>query len=167
MFNSLHNNSLAFQCVQPSEWRCAASMWVTGSIPESIIGIFHWHNPSGRTMTLGLTQPLTEMSTSNIYCGKGVWQPHHFHVLIVLKSGNLNLLEPLGPLQAGGGIALHFIFLQPTKHIQTVPFQSPNLMQVTCSCRWGDSHTADISKYCVLGHRVVAKICLFMLWVFS
>jgi len=26
----------------------------------------YWHNPSGRTMTLGLTQPLTEMSTRNI-----------------------------------------------------------------------------------------------------
>jgi hypothetical protein len=24
--------------------------------------IFHWHNPSGRTMALGLTQPLTEIS---------------------------------------------------------------------------------------------------------
>jgi hypothetical protein len=30
---------------------------------------FHWHNPSGRTMALGLTQPLTEMSTSNIPLG--------------------------------------------------------------------------------------------------
>ena len=27
------------------------------------IGIVHWHNPSGHTMVLGLTQPLTEMST--------------------------------------------------------------------------------------------------------
>ena len=26
----------------------------------------HWNNPSGRTMTLGSTQPLTEMSTRNI-----------------------------------------------------------------------------------------------------
>jgi len=40
-----------------------------GSIPNIVIGIFHWRNPSGRTMTLGLTQPLTEMSTRNIYCG--------------------------------------------------------------------------------------------------
>ena len=32
---------------------------------ESLI-IFHWHNPSGRTMALGSTQPLTEMSTRNI-----------------------------------------------------------------------------------------------------
>jgi hypothetical protein len=34
------------------------------------------------------------------------WQPCHLHVLIVMKSGSLNLLEPLGPLQACNGIAL-------------------------------------------------------------
>jgi hypothetical protein len=33
---------------------------------QSVIGIFHWHNTSCRTMALGLTQPLTEISTSNI-----------------------------------------------------------------------------------------------------
>jgi len=39
---------------------------VVGSIPDGVIGVFHWRNPSGHTMALGLTQPLTEMSTSNI-----------------------------------------------------------------------------------------------------
>ena len=34
------------------------------------------------------------------------WQPYHLHVTIVLKSGSLNLLEPLGPVQACNGIAL-------------------------------------------------------------
>ena len=38
----------------------------TGSIPDGVIGIFHWHKPSDRTMALGSTQPLTEMSTSSI-----------------------------------------------------------------------------------------------------
>jgi len=42
---------------------------VAGSIPDDVIGIFHWHNPSGRTMALGYTQPLTEMSTMNIFWG--------------------------------------------------------------------------------------------------
>ena len=42
---------------------------VAGSIPDGAIGIFHWHNPSGRTMALGSTQPLTEMSTRNISWG--------------------------------------------------------------------------------------------------
>ena len=48
---------------------CATIRKVAGSIPVAIIGIFHWHNPSGRIMALGLTQPLTEMSTRNIPCG--------------------------------------------------------------------------------------------------
>jgi hypothetical protein len=36
---------------------------------RSRFGIFHRHNPSGRTMALGSTQPLTEMSTRNISWG--------------------------------------------------------------------------------------------------
>jgi hypothetical protein len=34
------------------------------------------------------------------------WQPHHYHVPIVLKSGSLNLMEPYGPVQACNGIAV-------------------------------------------------------------
>ena len=45
---------------------CATNRKVAGSIPDGVIGIFHWYNLSGRTMALGLTQPLTEMSTRNI-----------------------------------------------------------------------------------------------------
>jgi len=37
--------------------------------PMVSLEIFNWHNPSGRTMALGLTQPLTEMSTRNISSG--------------------------------------------------------------------------------------------------
>ena len=43
-----------------TRWRswlrhCATSRKVAGSIPDNVIGIFHWHNPSGRTMALGST----------------------------------------------------------------------------------------------------------------
>jgi hypothetical protein len=48
---------------------CTTSRKVAGSIPDGVTGIFHWHNPSGRTMALGLTQSLTEMSTRNIFWG--------------------------------------------------------------------------------------------------
>jgi hypothetical protein len=37
-----------------------------GSIPDGVIGIFHWHNPSGRTVAVGSTQPLTEMSPGTL-----------------------------------------------------------------------------------------------------
>ena len=47
---------------------CATNRKVTGSIPDGVIGILHWH-PSDRTVALGSTQPLTEMSTRNISWG--------------------------------------------------------------------------------------------------
>jgi hypothetical protein len=40
---------------------------VVGSISDGVIGIFPWHNRFGRTVALGSTQPLTEMSSR----GKG------------------------------------------------------------------------------------------------
>ena len=48
---------------------CAANRKVAGSIPNSVTGIFHWHNPSDHTMDLGSTQPLTEMNTRRISWG--------------------------------------------------------------------------------------------------
>jgi hypothetical protein len=62
-------------------------------------------------MAVGLTQPLTEMSTRNIsWGGKGGWcvglTIYHLHVPIVLKYEGLNLLERYGPIQACNGIAL-------------------------------------------------------------
>ena len=35
--------------------RCATNRKVAGSIPDGVIGIFHWHNTSDRTMALGST----------------------------------------------------------------------------------------------------------------
>ena len=99
-----------------SRWRswlrhCAKSRKVAGSIPDGVTGIFHSHNISGRTVVLGLTQPLTEMSTRNISCGvkpAGAygWQHYYLPVPIALKTGSFNLLEPSGPVQACNGIAL-------------------------------------------------------------
>ena len=63
-------------------------------------------------MALGLTQPLTEMSTGNISwvvkaAGAYGW-PYHLHLPTALKSGSLKLLESSGPVQACNVIALPF-----------------------------------------------------------
>jgi hypothetical protein len=43
-----------------------------GSIPDEVIGFFfNSPNPSSRTMALGSTQPLTEMSTRKLPGSKG------------------------------------------------------------------------------------------------
>jgi hypothetical protein len=50
-----------------TRWRswlrhCVTSRKVAVSFSDNIIRIFHWHNLSGRSMTMGSTQPLTEIS---------------------------------------------------------------------------------------------------------
>ena len=63
-------------------------------------------------MALGLTQPLTEMSTRSISWGVGGKDGRCVRLTlppscaVVMKSGNLNFLEPSGPLQACNGTAL-------------------------------------------------------------
>ena len=61
-------------------------------------------------MALGSTQPLTEMCTSCISWGKGGRYVRLTTLppscAVVMKSGNLNFLEPSGPLQACNGSAL-------------------------------------------------------------
>jgi len=104
-----------------TRWRswlrhCATSRKVADSIPHGVTGIFHWHNLSGRTMALGLTHPLTEMSTRNISWGVKDGRcvgltTYHFHVPTVLKSWGFNLLEPSRPVQACNGMALPLRFV--------------------------------------------------------
>jgi hypothetical protein len=62
-----------FYKVTVAQWLrlCATSRKVAGSISDGITGIFNRNNPSGCTLALGLTQPLTEMSTRNISLGVG------------------------------------------------------------------------------------------------
>jgi hypothetical protein len=62
---------------------CDTNRKVAGLIPDDVSGFFHWHDPVGRAMALGFTQPLTEMSTTNISCGVNAagaygWQPTTF-----------------------------------------------------------------------------------------
>jgi hypothetical protein len=56
-----------------AQWlrHCATNRKVAGSIPDGVFGIFHLHNPSGRTMALGSTQPLTEKVPGTFPGGKG------------------------------------------------------------------------------------------------
>jgi len=48
---------------------CLLHFLVAGSIPDGVIGIFHLHNLSDRTMVLGSTEPLAKMSSTSISWG--------------------------------------------------------------------------------------------------
>jgi len=58
-----------FPFFEGTRWRIWLKYCATNRNVAVSIGIFHWHNPSGRTMDLGLTQPLVEMSTRIISYG--------------------------------------------------------------------------------------------------
>jgi hypothetical protein len=75
----------------------ATSQKIMGSIPDKVIGIFNWPNPSSHTTGLGLTQPLSEMSIRNLLGRKerpaceadnltAIWANH-------LKDGSLNVSQ--------------------------------------------------------------------------
>jgi len=82
---------------------CATNRKVTCSIPAGVSGFFIDIKFFDRTMVLGSTKPLTEMSTRSISVRLTTLPPS---CAIVIKSGNLHFLEPSGPVQASNGSAL-------------------------------------------------------------
>ena len=81
--------------------------------PILSLEIFHWHNPSGRTVALGVDSVSNRNEYQDYFMGVKAagmygWQPYHLRVPNVLKSGILNLLETSGPLQPCNGVALPF-----------------------------------------------------------
>ena len=93
-------------------WWPATTQQFVGSIPDGIIGIFRWQNPSGRTMSLGSTQPPTQMSTRNISLGGKGGRYVGMTTLPPLCADCLEIWEPqtAGALGACTGIALPLPF---------------------------------------------------------
>jgi len=67
----------------------AASRKGAGSIPDGVIWIFHWHNPSGRTVALGSTQSLTGMNSSNFLGRWPVFKADNLTTFMCRLSWNL------------------------------------------------------------------------------
>jgi len=103
---------------------CATNQKVAVSIPDGVIGILHWHNPSDRTMGLESTQPITEMSTRDFFLGVG-GKDGRCVGLTTLPPSCANCPEiwepqPPGILRACPGIAIPFNVFWPIflhKHV--------------------------------------------------
>lgn len=93
---------------------CATSQKVVSSISGGVNGIFLSRIPSGRTISLGSTQLLAEMSIRNLFRVKGsqciglVTLPTL--CAETLESRSLNFLVPSGPVQSCTRIDLPSLF---------------------------------------------------------
>ena len=107
---------------------CTTNRKVAGSIPDGVIGNFLWRNPSDRTMVLGSTrQKWVPGEFPGGKCGRCVrlttLPPS---CAVVMKSGNLNFLEPSGPLRACNGTDLP-ILVNPCEFFHSQVMISCNL----------------------------------------
>jgi len=95
----LNRNTVGTSQLRSTRWRSwlgqsATRRKVAGSIPDAIVGIFHWYNPFGCTMALGLTPSLTEMSTRNISWGI---MADNLTTFVCRLSWNLGASTPWNP----------------------------------------------------------------------
>jgi len=94
---------------------------VAVSVPDGIIGIFHWHNSSGRTMALGSTQTLTGViilgCQGGRYVGLTTWPPSFADCLEILRVWtSWNLKGLFRPVQIAYGL-LHTVRLSCARKI--------------------------------------------------
>jgi hypothetical protein len=102
------NKSLSIQW--DTRWR----IWLMHfSTRRKVAGSICWLNPSSRTVALGSTLPLKEMSSMVIFHGRGGGGGGLCVGLIttlVSYANCLEILEPSGPVQALTSIALNFFY---------------------------------------------------------
>jgi hypothetical protein len=91
---------------------CATHRKVTGSIPDGVIGIFHWHKSFRSQYGPGVASASNRNEYQENFPGGKCDRCVRLTTLppscaVVKKSGNLNFLEPSGPHQTCTKVVWH------------------------------------------------------------
>jgi hypothetical protein len=85
--------------------------WSRFRFPMVSVGIVRWRNPSGSTVDLGLTQPLTEMSTRNISWGVKVAGANNLTTFRCRLSSNVGISTSWNPQGLSRPVmGLHYLY---------------------------------------------------------
>jgi hypothetical protein len=165
-----HLVSLVYWGTVVAQWLrySAANQKVAGSNPGGVMEFFIDINPSDRTMALGSTQPLTEMSTP-VFPGGKCGRCVRLTTLppscaVVTKSGNLIFLEPCGPPQACNGTALPFISLVYTYNSWWCVYAVPSSAQFDLRRAFKNATSASIGDclYITYGDALFERLSDYM-----
>ena len=127
---------------------------VAGSIPDGVSGLFHWHNPSGRTMALATTQRLTEMSTRNISWGlkAAVRRADNLTNFMCRLSWNLGAWTSWNP-QGLSRPVIGLLYLYP--HVSN-PESSSSGRRLYVQVRYSVFHMHQVKQYVRILYNYIA-----------
>jgi len=143
---------------------CATNRKVAGSIPAGVTGIFYWHKILPIALWFWGRLSLKQKWVPGVFPGGKCGWCVRLTTLppscaVVMKSGNLNFLEPSGPLQACNGTALPLPLLSILYALEIPQFSKRLYVSIYNLKAW---RWLDGSRNM---WRVMLEYILRMLWI--
>jgi hypothetical protein len=164
--HSFHKSSKPTALHAVAQWlrHCATNRKFMVSIQDGVIGIFHWHNPPGRTMALVFTQYLTEMSTRNIPSGYR-WPVRKANKLTTFRfrfSWNLEISTSTNPQGLSRPVmGLLYLYLLPTGSMKNRSCSSSDGNVEPSQRASGEKRLARTARWRTLDHATFRQFDYF------
>ena len=117
---------------------CATNRKVAGSIPDGVIGIFHWHKSSRSHYGPGVDSASNRNDYQENFLGVNAagaygWQPYHLPVPLSWNLGTLTSWEPLGHSRPVTGLICLFLLLE-------INLKKVTTLTLIVICEFGKTH---------------------------